>query len=563
MHCRAACLVSLLFAFAANVGAHPPQEKPQPRVDNEAERLIQTPPGFKQQGQPKVAAGENTGLVKVRIVDRATKQPTHCRVNVVGADGNYYEPAENPLTPYSLHRLGNRAGKGPFRYYGWFFFSSGEFEVRVPAGATRVEVWKGYEYRPLVHELTVAAGASERVDLTLERAVTMTDLGYYSGDVHIHLDRRDETEEARALDLLAAEDMQYGVLLANNEGGNNYTGIMERNFHPQRAFGKSAVKSRGIYSIASGQEIVNGTYGHILLFLHDRIALEGLSVEPNFWPPLGVLGQEARRLNGFAFHAHGGYAQEIYADFVRRDTNGVELLQFAEYRGIALEGWYKMLNIGYQFPALGACDYPYCRVLGDCRTYVSAPERPSFPEWCQRLAEGRSFFTTGPMLLLEVDGHQPGDIIRRSSSDQQSLKARVRVKSEVADPTEVELIVNGRGRGRRALRKQSANDWFEFEVAIDVDRPLWIAAKTFNTPPAGQPDAEAHTNPVYVLVDGKPPYAAEDLDWLIGRIDDLIAAFQKKKPFEQQAAAIEYFQVARQKLVTLRESGGPTALNVP
>ena len=93
-----------------------------------------------------------------------------------------------------------------------------------------------------------------------------------------------------------------------------------------------------------------------------------------------------------------------------------------------LTDWYHMLNVGYRFPCIGASDYPTCRFLGDCRTYVWADpskhagksvavsvdsSRPDFPEWLRGAAEGHSFVTTGPLLLLEVDGRRPGDTISR------------------------------------------------------------------------------------------------------------------------------------------------------
>ena len=55
----------------------------------------------------------------------------------------------------------------------------------------------------------------------------------------------------------------------------------------------------------------------------------------------------------------------------RESPTGVELLQFGIYRGIGLEGWYHVLNAGFRFPVIAACDYPACRKLGDCRTYVA------------------------------------------------------------------------------------------------------------------------------------------------------------------------------------------------
>ena len=98
--------------------------------------------------------------------------------------------------------------------------------------------------------------------------------------------------------------------------------------------------------------------------------LKGQQVDANNWPLYGILGRETRQHGGFAIHAHGGYAQAIYADFVQKDVDAVELLQFGVYRGIELTDWYRILNIGYRFPCVGASDYPACRYLADCRTYV-------------------------------------------------------------------------------------------------------------------------------------------------------------------------------------------------
>ncbi len=102
--------------------------------------------------------------------------------------------------------------------------------------------------------------------------------------------------------------------------------------------------------------------------------LKGKKVIADNWPLYGSLGRETRRQGGFAIHAHGGYSQAIYADFVQKNVDAVELLQFGVYRGIELADWYHILNIGYRFPCVGASDYPACRKLGDCQTYVYAKE---------------------------------------------------------------------------------------------------------------------------------------------------------------------------------------------
>jgi hypothetical protein len=214
-----------------------------------------------------------------------------------------------------------------------------------------------------------------------------------------------------------------------------------------------------------------------------------------------------------------------------------------------------MLNVGYRFPAVGACDYPYCRALGDCRTYVSSPMRPTFTDWARRAAEGRSFFTTGPLLLLEVDGHRPGDVILQGAGPAQKRHVHVRVRSEVVPVTHLEIIANGRSAARREISADQPEKWIEQDVYVDVEEPTWIAARAWSDSPPGRPDAEAHTNPVYIAVDGKLPYREADLNWLLERLDERVAAVKARR-FEEQAAALEYFAASRSALEKIRASGG-------
>ncbi|HEV8002762.1 MAG TPA: hypothetical protein VGP63_22945, partial [Planctomycetaceae bacterium] len=132
------------------------------RADDDA--VVFTPRGFQQPGQAVLKTPANSGRVKVTVRDAHTGEPTFCRVNVVGSDGNFYFPKQNCLTPYALTGrwpktgLGNREGKAPIRYLGRFFYAWGNFEVEVPPGAVRVEVWKGLEYKPQVRAGKVETG---------------------------------------------------------------------------------------------------------------------------------------------------------------------------------------------------------------------------------------------------------------------------------------------------------------------------------------------------------------------------------------------------------------------
>ncbi len=540
------------------------------------ETLIFTPPGFDKPGVPRVAQGSDTATLQISVIDKTTQRPTHCRINVVGPDGNYYEPGENELRQFSLtgewpaFGWGNRKGKAPIRYLGRFFYSNGTAEVQVPAGTVRVEVWKGFEYRPTTVTTNLLAGQSNKVTVPIEQTVAMNEYGYTSGDAHIHIQRLDEDDDRRVLALMQAEDIHFGSILAYNEPAGPYSGFMKRMDAPQRkGTGAASTSSDGQYVIQSGQEYRSSSFGHINFYLLDELVMPGQDNNADNWPPFGHVSQLVRDSGGVSFYAHGGYAKEIYADVVQGNVDGVELLQFGVYRGIGLTHWYHMLNAGFRVPAMGACDYPACRKLGDCKTYVFTgdtgaksvgsvkPEygAEDFAKWTQKMAGGHSFFTNGPLVLFTVNCHPPGEQIKLPN-DATTVTAKVKVRSEVAPVTHVQLIGNGRVLHEIEVPKsQGQGNWIEFEFPIEVARSTWIAARAFALSVLGSLDSEAHTNPVYIYRNEKAPYEQKSLDVLVTAIDSQIT-FHKKRKFEEQARVIAYFEKSRDILMKIRENGG-------
>lgn len=565
---------ALALALAAAQGAQPAPasapagEKLSP-AEIEGEAHLFTAPGFNRVGEPRWdgdpawSSRGRTAQVEIVVRDAATGQRTPCRINVVGRDGNFYQPPPNRLSPYALTSSypvpgawGNRLGKAPYRYVGRFFYTTGEATVRVPAGALRVEVWKGLEYRPETVSVEVSGGERKQVEIQLTRAAPMAEAGYHAGDIHLHFARESEEDDQIVFDLLEAEDFRYGVPTAYNHPAGPYAGFMDRLVYPQRALGRASLRSRGNYHIVSGQEYRNRVYGHLNLVLRDDLVLPGKDIDADTWPVHGEVGRETMARGGFAFMAHGGYRQEIYAAAALGGVNAVELLQFGLYRELGLEGWYDMLNTGYRFAAFGASDYPPCRTLADCRTYVYQATAPTMPEWLAGVAAGRSFFTTGPLLLLEVDGLQPGAQLRKNGPGPHQVRARVRVRCEVTPVAHLDLIVNGRIVQSRVLpRDQAQGRWFELDHLLDLTASSWIAARAYSNSPGGLPDAEAHTNPVFVYLDDRAPFAKPSVDAWIGRIDAQIAT-HAKRIFPDSAKVLSYFQQARDVLLKIRADGG-------
>jgi len=538
----------------------------------EGEDYFFIPPGFTQAGKPVETTDPDAPRLKIRVKNRVTGEPTFCRINVVGPTGQFHQPPRNYLSEYALTgdwpapgAWGNRKDKAPFRYLGRFFYAWGETTVAVPPGPVRVEVQKGFEYRPQVRELVVQAGSTPVVEFELEPLASVADRGWYSGDPHLHLPRNTARDDEVILDLLEAEDLRFGSILGYNEPAGPYSGFMEKLAAPQqRGMGAKSIRSRADYHLMSGQEYRNTTYGHILLFGREGLLFPGRDFNADNWPVYGLVARDTIDRGGYAAYAHGGYRQEVYADVALGCLSGIELLQFGIYREIGLEDWYHMLNSGYRIPALGASDWPACRFLADCRTYVQIPEASAdFPGWLKGMAAGRSFVTTGPLLLAKVADSSPGDILRRPAGPH-TLPVQVELASEVAPVSQIDVIVNGQVVHSWPVPPQPANAgaFQSFQTEIEVQQSAWVAVRAWSRTPGGQPNAEAHTNPVYIDLDGRRTYSQNSLDQWILRIDGQIER-HTKRDFADKTRVLDYFNLARQALLRIREAGGLKAEEEP
>lgn len=528
------------------------------------EAIVKTPPGFRVPGRLETAKGP--GLARLSVVVRVAgeRAPTPCRVAVVGADGNFYRPKDDRLAPYRLgghwpkEGLGNRPGKAPIRYFGGFFYTTGAFEVDVPPGPVRIDAWKGMERPSSSWTGTLGHGTTKSIELSLSPAAGLASEGWYSGDPHLHFPRGGPEDDSVIFDLLDAEDVRFGGILCYNDDTSQYHGTMDRQASPQTAgLGRASEKARGDRRIVSGQEYRSKDYGHLLCFGRDRLVRENESLDPNAWPVFGVVGKETKARGGKAIHAHGGYSQEIYADVAHGAVDGVELFQFGIYRGIGRKGWYSILSAGYAFAAVGASDYPACRKLCDCVTYCRLEGPFTADAWLDAAARGRSFVTSGPLLLLDVDGRGPGERLQLEEPPPRRVLSKVRLMSPAAPVTHLEWIVNGKVVRRERIEPVSARtQWREWEETIELDRSSWIAARAYSLASTGSPDADAHTNPVTVTFRDRLPFDPSAVDFLLERVDEAID-YHEKRSFAQKERALDYFRKARALFAERRAEGPP------
>jgi len=462
---------------------------------------------------PTVDPGPDAAVLRVHIKDAATGETVSATACV---NDGAQEPETNAYSKYSLRNSGNRH-KGPIRFRAlkYYFYTDGRFEVKVPPGTVTLEFGKGYEYAPRKVILKADPCDTVELEVELERWIDMASLGWYSGDTHIHMNRTG-TNDDTLLAVTSAKDIRYAYLLSMNTGG-YAQGKQYESWLQAKGLGEASTARKGPYFISSGQEYRTNTLGHVTIILPDDY-VPGVGPTPDVeqGPSLAVIADQAHALRGFIGLAHGGYHREE-ADglLLANKMDFLELLQFGGYRSLGLDGWYDFLNIGFRLPLVGACDFPYTRELGSESTYVWSESLPTVRSFAERVAQGKSFATSGPMLFLSVAGCKPGEIITLPAGVDTTLVVSIKAASQIYPLRFVELIVNG-WVVVREFSPEPKTTW-QLVHQLPVSESLWVAARAY-----AEAGTEAHTNPVYIYVGGQLPFNRDSARNILSRLEGSI-----------------------------------------
>jgi hypothetical protein len=177
--------------------------------------------------------------------------------------------------------------------------------------------------------------------------------------------------------------------------------------------------------------------------------------------------------------------------------------------------------------------------LGFGRVYVHVGTEFGYDAWVKGLNEGRSFVTTGPMLLAELDGRDPGEVFRRSGDGPHAFRLTGRALSAVP-LSRIEVVVNGEvaERIKPANRKADGGGYESvLDAGLKVDGSSWLAVRCYEENADGRVRF-AHTAPWHVEVDGKPlrPRKAE-VEYLVTRVEEQLKRSTGVLP---EAALAEY-----------------------
>ena len=445
---------------------------------------------------------------------------------------------------------------------------SGE-SVILPPGDYEATYTRGPEYIIEKRMISVPSAEKHRESFRLQRWINMAKLGWFSGDHHVHAagcshyeaPTQGVTPEVMMRHILG-EDLNVGCVLSWGPC-----------WYYQKQFfeGENHDLSTDDYLMRYDVEVSgfpSSHAGHLCLLRLKEDDYPG-TTRIEEWPswdlPVLKWGKEQGGVVGFS---HSGWGLRVAGDqlpnynmppfdgiganeYIVDVTHGVcDFISSVDTPAVwELNIWYHTLNCGYDCRISGETDFPciYGDRVGLGRIYVKLRDGEPFTydNWVHGVRDGRSYCCDGLSHLFDftVNGlgvGEEGDGGRASYlavKQGDSLNVRVQAAALLAEePREdirsrpldqkpywhverarvgnsrrvpVELIVNGEAVETQEIEADGSVHDLTFEYR--PERSSWVALRIF---PA------AHTNPVFVEVDGKPIRASKrSAQWCIDAVD--------------------------------------------
>jgi hypothetical protein len=433
--------------------------------------------------------------VHVRVNDAATRQATPCRIRFTDAAGRYHPPLGRYAefaTERGLDVGGNVLLDGQANAY-----IDGTCEIPLPPGSLSVSISKGPEYRPIKSEVVLAPGKLA-MRFELERWTDLRAEGWYPGDTRCHF----LTPHAALLEA-AAEDLAVVNLLAREEQPVAETGKSYRAVPNLLAFsGQVPALERPGHLVVVGTLNRHAALGELLLLNCHRVVYPLTFGGPDGfdnWTLADWCDQCHRKAGlviGAGFfncppeHSHG----ELLADLIREKIDALNISSWDDVH--ALTEWFGLLDLGLRVPlTAGSGKESNGQLLGRPRTYARLEPGQDFTyrSWIEAVRAGRTFVTSGPLLLFSVNDGAPGATLDLPAN------APVRVRAEARSLgllDSLEIIAN---RDVVASTRTSSSSPAILETDLSLSAGGWLMARCRGAGGA------ALTSPIYVRVDGKFP----------------------------------------------------------
>jgi hypothetical protein len=497
--------------------------------------------------QEKVAQALRATRLTGEVVDAATGRGLAARVYLQRDDGRWFFPeSASPQGSALRYERRNWINTNAVEYH--TTLSAHPFRVELEPGRYTLTVERGKEFRPRVQPLEVGAEPLN-LRLPLQRWVNMADRGWYSGDTHVHRTAAELPNVMLAEDLNVAFPLTYWVTKAfapptqgdkNTEvGGDRLVSVDATHvFWPRNT-------EYEIFTVSNRSHTLGAVFvlGHTTPFsmgappvrpIAGQARREGalLDLDKHDWPWAmllpPVMGVDLYELaNNHHWRTEFGItrwssAPPAWMGLGTTHPAGGE----RDWTLYTFQNYYTLLNCGFRLrPTAGTANGVHPVPLGFGRVYVHLPGGFSYEAWLKGLDAGRSFVTTGPMLLAEVTSSEATGTL---------------LSEEPVDALEV--VVNGEVRHRLALQPQRNEQgaWeTRFRQPLQLEGTSWVALRCFEPRPAGR-FRFAHTAPRWFDVPDRPLRPRrEEVTFLVRRVQEQLERNTGKLPAE---ALAEYRQ---------------------
>ncbi|MDQ3808786.1 MAG: CehA/McbA family metallohydrolase, partial [Chloroflexota bacterium] len=475
---------------------------------------------------------EPVGTLRITVVDRDDGRTIPARVSVTGPDGRSYAPDD------AWRHADEAFVRAERRYEYGYFHTPGTAKLTVPAGRFTVEVMRGPEYRVSRHEITVRPGKTLTHRVVLERLVVMPARGWWSGDLHVHMNYggayrntpRHLAFQARAEDLHVVEN-----LIVNKEQRIPDIGYFSGVPDP--------VSTKDLL-LVHGQEFHTSFWGHTgLLGLTDHYLLPDYAGYPktaaaSLHPTNALVSDLAHAQGAIVGYVHpfdtrpDPYNEaeplryEMPVDVALGKMDYLEVMGYSDHL-ITSEIWYRLLNCGFRIPAGAGTDaFPNFASLrgpaGLVRVYVRTGAALDHGRWLAGIKAGKTFVTNAPLLEFSLGGKDVGDEIRLPPGHHR-LRARVTMRS-IVPIDHLEII--GKGKVVATVPLTGERVAADAAVTLPVSESGWYVLRAWSDRPT-LPILDLYpfgsTSPIYVQVGDQPVRSRQDAEFFI-KWSDRVAA---------------------------------------
>jgi len=478
------------------------------------------------------------GKLAVRVLDADTGKPVRARVHLEASDGRAYSPDQSWARADWM--MFDHMDKTEYH----FFHTPGEFEVTLPPGAVKLAFSRGLEYSTVDREAAIEAGGTASLTVTLRRISNLAEEGWYDGANHFHMNYAGVyyNPPQRLMEQAEAEDVRVlNNLICNKE---------QRLPDVAHFRGAPDPVSGGGRILYHNQEYHPPFWGHAVflnlkqhLVIPDYVGYQN-TVVASLYPTNTTAFESARAQGALAGYAHGA-GPHFAADLALGTADFVEV-----NAAPGMDPLYRAWNCGYRVVASAGEDafgnFYRSYILGTNRVYVKSGPRLDYDQWIRDFRDGRSFVTSGPLVLFRLDGKEPGGELRLGPG-KHPLYASVEVRSITPVET-IDLLHNGQVvasvKGQTKLDQTvtvHSSGWFAVRVIARHARHPLRTAQPF-----------AATMPVWVTVGGQPVRSRKDAEYFAAWMDKTLEralAQQAWNNEEERAAVRKLYADARARMM--------------